>query len=376
MNIGRLFGINIRIDISWLFVFAFVAWSLSSNVGPLRTLNVSPLARAVLAVVTTLLFFASVLVHELAHSLLARARGVPIKGITLMIFGGVSQFEGDPQSAPSAGWIAAVGPLTSLVLGAMFYGLAVVAGTTTPFGTAFAYLAAANVILAIFNLLPAFPLDGGRVLHAVLWRITGDRVRATRIAVRVSQVFAWSIIAFGIWETLEYGIGGGLWLTFIGWFLLQAGAAEEFQATLNRALQGHPVIDLAARPAGAIPADTSINHAFDALVQATDHALPVMLGDRFLGIVTVAAAASAQAEGNGEAYVTSIMMRAEDIPSVGPRTSAIDALRELARSPAGVVPIVDEAGTLHGFVSRAGIMNWIAHERENDLRAMRSRLGG
>jgi Zn-dependent protease/CBS domain-containing protein len=376
VSVGRLFGIDIRIDVSWLFVFAFVAWSLSSNVGPLRTLDVTPTARAVLAIVTALLFFGSVLVHELAHSLLARARGVPIKGITLMIFGGVSQFEGDPQSAPSAGWIAAVGPLTSLLLGAMFYGLSLIAGIATPFGTAFRYLAAANVILAVFNLLPAFPLDGGRVLHAVLWRVTGDRFRATRIAVRISQFFAWLIIVVGIWETLEYGIGGGLWLTFIGWFLLQAGGAEDVQATLTRALQGHPVIDLAVRPIASILADTSIDQAFEQLVHVSDHALPVVLGERFLGIVTVAQAAAARAEGHGESYVTSIMLRAEDVTSVEPRTAAIDALRELARSPAGVVPIVDEGGTFYGFVSRAGIMNWIAHEREAELAAMRPRLRG
>ncbi len=374
MRIGRLFGIDIRIDVSWLFVFVFVAWSLGSNVGPLRSLSLSPTGRGILAVVTALLFFASVLVHELAHSLLARTRGVPIKGITLMIFGGVSQFEGDPQTAPSAGWIAAVGPLTSLVLSGLFYGISRAAGAQTPFGTAFEYLAWANLVLAIFNLLPAFPLDGGRVLHAILWRITGDRLRATRIAVRVSQVFAWLIIALGIWETLTYGIGGGLWLAFIGWFLLQAGAAEEVQVRLNSALEGHPVQDLAVRPLDAIAADTSVNQSFERLVAATDHALPVMLGERFLGIVTVAQAAAAQAEGHGESYVTSIMLRAEDIPSVGPRTSAIDALRELARSPVGVLPIVDENGTLDGFVSRAGVMNWIAHEREAELHAMRKRI--
>jgi CBS domain-containing protein len=232
----------------------------------------------------------------------------------------------------------------------------------------------ANLVLAIFNLLPAFPLDGGRVLHAILWRITGDRLRATRIAVRVSQVFAWLIITFGIWETFQFGIGGGLWLTFIGWFLLQAGAGEELQARLNRALEGHPVIDLAVKPLGSIAADTSINQAFESLVAAADHSLPVMLGERFLGIVTVAQAAAAQAEGQGESYVTSIMLRAEGMPSVAPRTAAIDALRELARSPVGVLPIVDDSGTLLGFVSRAGVMNWIAHEREAELHVMRKRL--
>lgn len=371
MRLGRLFGIEIRIDVSWLFIFAFVAWTLSSNVGPLHSVDLSPGLRALLGILTAVLFFASVLIHELAHSLLAKSRGVPIKGITLMIFGGVSQFEDEPPSAPSAGWIAAIGPLTSLALGLLFLGGASLLGMSTPFGTAFAYLGAANILLAAFNLLPAFPLDGGRVLHAILWRATGDRLRATRIAVRVSQVFAWAIIAFGIWETLVFGIFNGLWLTFIGWFLLQAGASEEMQARLNRALQGHPVGDLAATPPGMIPADTSVSRAFDVLVQVPDHVLPVMLGDRFLGLVTVSQAAQAQADGHGEAYVTSIMARAEDLPTVNPQTSAIDALKELGRSPVGQVPIVDENGTLFGFVSRPGIVNWIAHEREAAIRDAR-----
>lgn len=374
MSLGRIFGIEIHLDVSWLFVFAFVAWSLGSNVGPLHTLDLTPSARAVLGIITAVLFFLSVLIHELAHSLLARSRGVPIKGITLMIFGGVSQFEGEPESAPAAGWIAAIGPLTSFALGFAFYALSIAVGMRTPFGTAFAYLSAANVILAIFNLLPAFPLDGGRVLHAILWRATGDRLRATRISVRVSQVFAWLIIAFGVWETLEFGIGGGLWLTFIGWFLLQAGAAEELQSRLNRALQGHPVSDLAVAPPAVIPADTSIDAAFEQLVAVPEHALPVMLGERFLGVITIAQAAQAQTAGHGAGYVTSVMTRAEELPSVTPQTSAIEALKVLARSPVGQVPIVDEQGGLHGFVSRNGIMNWIAHEREAEIGAMRARL--
>jgi Zn-dependent protease/CBS domain-containing protein len=371
VTIGRIFGIEIRIDVSWLFIFAFVAWSLSSSVGPLHGVELSATGRALLGILTAVLFFASVLIHELAHSLLAKSRGVPIKGITLMIFGGVSQFEEEPPNAPSAGWIAAVGPLTSLVLGALFLAAANGLGMNSPFGTACGYLGAANVILAAFNLLPAFPLDGGRVLHAILWRATGDRLRATQIAVRVSQVFAWLIIAVGIWETLEFGIGGGLWLTFIGWFLLQAGSSEELSARLTRALQGHPIGDIASNPHGLIPADTSVNKAFEALVQVPDHVLPVMLGDRFLGLVTVAQAAQARADGHGEAYVTSIMARAEDLPTVTPQTNAIEALKELARSPVGQVPIIDESGTLYGFVSRPVIVNWMAHEREAAIRAAR-----
>ncbi|MGH7330825.1 MAG: site-2 protease family protein, partial [Polyangiaceae bacterium] len=189
MKLGRIFGIEITVHVTWLFVFALFAWSLSSGFGPFVQLRVSEGARIALAIFTTLLFFMSVLIHELAHSLLARSRGIHVRGIMLFIFGGVSQFEEEASSAPIAAWVSAIGPLTSLALAAVFYGLMRVFGVT-PLGVAFAYLSFANLLLAIFNLIPAYPLDGGRVLQALVWRATGDQYRATRSAVIVGRVFA------------------------------------------------------------------------------------------------------------------------------------------------------------------------------------------
>ncbi len=370
MRIGRVFGIDIKIHVSWLFVFALVTWTLASDVGPLRHLDITPGQRWLLGAVTSLLFFASVLIHELAHSLVARSRGIPIQGITLWIFGGVSSFEGEPTTAPSEAWIALVGPLASLVLAAIFYGLAVVVNPLTPLGEAFGYLALANLILGIFNILPAFPLDGGRVLHAVIWRATGDRLRATGIAVATGRVLAWLLIAYGIYETLTFGFGGGLWLTFIGWFLLQAGGAEAFQARLTAALAGHAVGELATMPAATVPANATVAEAVQILLKSGQSALPVMLGDRFVGVVSVR-----ELSKGGDAaaqYVTAVMTRAEDLAPLDPQSGAVDALHALAKSGAGLLPIVDKSGTLVGFVTVEGVMRWMSFERERTLRTVHS----
>jgi Zn-dependent protease/predicted transcriptional regulator len=379
MRIGKIFGIDITINVSWLFVFALMAWSLGSSVGPLRAVGLSMSARITLGIVMALLFFASVLAHELAHSLVARARGVPIAGITLFIFGGVSSFEGEPSTAPAEAWISGVGPLTSLVLGGVFYALALAFGLSRvaysgvpvasdgavhdpqlALAVAFGYLAAANVALAIFNILPAFPLDGGRVFHAVAWRVTGDRLRATRIAVVVGRVIASIFIIYGIIVTLVFGLGGGLWLTFIGWFLIQAGNAEQLQAEVTTALRGHPVSDLAAEPVMRLPADETADAALRTMLGAQAHALPVFVGDRFIGIVAMSDFAKVGPDGLPATYVTAIMTRAEDLTSVSPTTEATEALKALARSGHQQLPVIGPGGDLLGFVTRDAIVRWVA----------------
>ena len=364
----RLFGIDVRIHPSWLFIFVLVAWSLSSPGGPLGSYNMPPLERTLLGLFATVLFFVSVLVHELAHSLLARSRGIPIRGITLMIFGGVSQFEEEPRTPPSAAWISAIGPLTSLCLAAVFYGLAVASGLTTPFGLTFRYLSMANVLLGIFNFLPALPLDGGRVLQALIWRATGDRLRATQIAANIAKVLSGLMIAFGLWEVVVFGYFGGLWLAFIGWFLYQGATAEEVRARLDRALQGHFVAELASPPDRVVPADATVERAARELANANEIALPVMLDSRLLGIVTAPQVARARLEHHDDAYVTSVMTRADELTPLRPNMRAVDALKPLLESNLGTLPVIDESGKLYGFVSPSALMHWIANDRDNHVR--------
>ena len=361
MRIGRIFGIEITVHATWLFVFGFVAWSLSSDVGPFGHLEVAPWERAILGLFTSVLFFASVLIHELAHSILARSRGIPVRGITLFIFGGISQFEGEAEDAPAAGWISAIGPLTSLALAGVFYGLHVIAGFGTPLGTAFGYLAFANLLLAIFNILPAYPLDGGRVLQALVWRATGDRFRATRDAVVVGRVFAWLFIVLGAVQALA-GMFGGIWMTLIGWFLLQAGAAEGMQSEVRQALGGHTVGELAVAGHPIAP-DTTAEAALQTILRTGSRALPVMLGDSLLGIVALDDLGKVAPEELARTYVTAIMTRENDLPTVTPETPATEAMQILAQSSREQIPVMSGAGQLVGFITQENILRWVAAHR-------------
>ena len=362
MRIGRIFGIEITVHVTWLFIFALVTWSLSSDLGPFRHLELSDAERITLAIFTALLFFASVLIHELAHSLVARSRGIGVRGITLFIFGGVSQFDDEARTAPVAAWVSGVGPLTSLALAGVFFGLTRIFDFGTPLGMSFGYLAFANLLLAIFNFVPAYPLDGGRVLQALVWRATGDPYRATRTAVVVGRVFAWLMIAIGITQTLMGGVTGGLWLTFIGWFLLQAGAAEGMQAELREALGGHTVGELATegRP---IAADVTVEVALQTMLRTGARALPVMLGDTLLGIVSLDDIGKIPPEELNRTYVTAIMTRAADLTTVSPETPAIEAMQILAKSGSEQLPVIARDGRLLGFITQESVLRWVAAHR-------------
>src|SRR5690606_12300824 len=242
-RIGKLFGININIDWSWLLIFALMTWNLAAVFGTAHP-DWGLSLRWGMGALATVLLFASVLAHEIAHSLTARAFGIPVRSITLFLFGGVSNIERDPESPMSEFLIAVVGPVTSLVLGAV---LLILGGTTfgtlnttlsdpvaivaqmSPVTTLLLWLGAINIILGLFNLIPGFPLDGGRVLRSIFWAITDNTRSATRLASYVGRLIAWAFILAGIAMIFGvripfFGTGfiNGLWLVFIGWFLNNA----------------------------------------------------------------------------------------------------------------------------------------------------------
>ena len=355
MRVARLFGIDIYIDLSWLFIFVLVAWTLSSSVGPFRGTELAVGPRIALGILTTLLFFASVLAHELAHSLLARMRGLKVSRITLFIFGGVSQISGDFESATGEGWIAFVGPLTSFVIGLLFSVLSTALGRQTPLGTGAWYLGYANIILAIFNLAPAYPLDGGKVLHSLIWRATSDRRKATRIAAAIGQTIALGMIAFGIFLTFSGNIFSGLWLALIGWFLYQAGGAEASQSELAQALRGHPARDIATVPPPALTLNDTARSASEALLRSGQRAAAVVTNGHLAGIVTLTDLARAHAL-SSDAPLAGLMTPASEIISVAPATDSLEALSQLAKSGFHQLPVIDENGAIVGFITREGLL--------------------
>lgn len=366
MRIGSLFGIEISVSLSWIFVFAFVAWSLSDPNGPLQLTKLDPVARIALGVIGSALFFSSVLAHELAHSVLARSRGVRVRGIVLFIFGGVSQFGDEAPDAPSETWISGVGPLTSVVIGAIFYGCAQALGgpRSSAFGMLFGYLAYVNVALAVFNIVPAYPLDGGRVMHSLIWRITGSRERATKITVITGRILGSLIVAFGMFEALAYNVGAGLWTTFIGWFLLQAGAAEQTRIAMAHALKGHAAGELAISPDLAVPADARGSDALQAFARTGLRALPVILGDRVLGLVTHDKLGLLPAEELERTYVTALMTPVADFDEVPSTRSADDAIEHLAGDRAAVA-LTNPQGTVVRVVTPESVMRWLSGAARN-----------
>jgi Zn-dependent protease/CBS domain-containing protein len=367
MRIGSLFGIEINIHVSWIFVFALVTWALSSPGGPLHLAGDSPLERAALGLLGSLLFFGSVLLHELAHSLLARRRGIAVNGITLFIFGGVSSIDTESTDAPGEAWISGIGPLTSLALAAVFYGLARI-DPSSALGGLFTYLGAANVLLAIFNLVPAYPLDGGRVLHALIWRVSGDRVRATTIAANVGRAIAVLIVAWGIVEAVFADVLGGLWISFIGWFLLQAGNAERSRIVISGALAGHLAGELAAPAELHVGPDAFGDRALALMQQSDVQALPVVLGDRVIGVVPIASLLHRSLDDLAGTPVTALMTRPAEVKVVPATVPAIDGVKQLAAG-GGFVGLTAPDGEIVAIVTPDSVMRWLAGARRAGVRA-------
>jgi Zn-dependent protease/predicted transcriptional regulator len=238
VRLGRVFGIPIELDPSWFLIFGLITWSLAGGTLALAAPGLPVYAYWLMGLLTSLLFFGSVLTHELAHVFFALRNGTPVKGITLFLFGGVAQLEDEPQSPGAEFSMAIAGPALSLGLAALF-GVVWFFSRSVPYLAAPSqWLAQTNLMLAMFNLVPGFPLDGGRVLRSVIWRLTGSLRRASEIATGVGRVVAWGFMGIGVLSTLGGSIFNGLWLIFIGWYLQNAARSSLAQVKLKELLRG------------------------------------------------------------------------------------------------------------------------------------------
>jgi Zn-dependent protease/predicted transcriptional regulator len=267
LNLGRILGIPIRLHLSWFLIAALITWSLAAGYFPQTNPGWSTLTYLIVGTVASLLFFASVLLHELGHSVLALREGVPVKSITLLIFGGVAQIGREPPTAGAEFRIAVAGPLTSLGLAAIFGGLGAVLADYAVVAAPLAYLGSINLLLAAFNMIPGFPLDGGRVLRAALWQFGGGYQNATRWAARAGQAIAFGFIGLGVLQFLLGGLTNGLWLAFIGWYLNNAARASYQQVQLQHVLSGLKARNVMIERCAPVPSDVRL----DRLVE--DHLL-------------------------------------------------------------------------------------------------------
>jgi Zn-dependent protease len=367
----RVFGIRIGVNTSWFLVlFLFIYW-LS---GPFGDQLDDPTTGFITAVAASLLFFGSIVLHELGHALTARREGIGVSGIDLFFFGGVMKMTHDTDSPGSEFRVAAAGPLVTLVIVIVAVALSVVAegwrqftdrasvdtvGGTTVAQVLLWFVVTSNVVLLLFNLVPAFPLDGGRIARAIAWRITGDRVRATRIAARLGELFSWLMIGYGIWRVLSGDLPGGLWAIVLGWLLGSAARGAVAQSAVTERLEGVTVADVMDSEPVTIPAGTPALVAYDSYFQRY-HGwdwFAVVEGDgHYVGVAHRAAVEHAALDEGGGMPVRDVASSGDGDGQV--RTDApLEAL--LASEPLrqlGALMAVDAEGRLRGVVTREQVM--------------------
>jgi Zn-dependent protease/predicted transcriptional regulator len=378
-RVGRIFGIDIRLDWSWLLILLLVVWNLSATFS-----SIHPNWSAVLvwgtAIVAALLFFGSVLAHELAHSVVAKARGIPVQSITLFLFGGVSNIQREPKSPGDEFVMAILGPITSLVLGGVLLAIAFISSgvqvtlsNTTqtlkqmgPLLTMVVWLGSINVTLGIFNLIPGFPLDGGRVLRSILWGATNNLRLATRRAAGVGQAIAWLMIIAGIAMTFGAqipffgtGLGGGLWLAFIGWFLNSASTQSYQQVVIHDVLDGVPVSRMMRLNPPTCSSDCTVNRlVHDHIMGTDDQAFPILEGGGLVGLVTLEDVRKVNHDAWDSTSIRNIMTPVEKLIVVSPDEDAGQALEKLASSEVRQLPVLSN-GELVGMLRRRDIIKWL-----------------
>jgi Zn-dependent protease/CBS domain-containing protein len=341
-TLGRIAGIRVGVNWSWIVVFALIVWTLSQSIFPRMNQGLSDPTYLGMAIAAALLFFVSLLMHEYGHALVARREGMEIEGITLWLFGGVARFKGMFPSAGAEFRIAIAGPVVSLVLGCLFVLFAWLARAPEAVDAVAAWLGYINLTLLVFNLLPALPLDGGRVLRSVLWAARNDFAWATRIAAWVGRAFGYLFITVGLGFLFFQGAFSGAWLAFIGWFLLQAAGAEDRYLLARQALAGLRVLDLMVRdPVTAKPGMT-LGAFMDELVSQRRYTTyPVVEDGRAVGLLPFRCVAEVPRREWDTRLVQDCMIPRDRVPMVGETDDLIDAAAELASSDVNRALVLD-----------------------------------
>jgi Zn-dependent protease/CBS domain-containing protein len=372
--LGRLFGIEVRVHATWLLAFALITWSLASGYFRFQVRGQHFLLYLALGGLSALLLFGSVLVHEFGHSLVAQALGLRVRNITLFIFGGVSNIGGEARSARDEFLISAVGPLTSFALAGVFWLLLQGVGPAPQLGAIFGvgrlrlgasispaaavlgYLALINLVLGVFNLIPAFPLDGGRVFRSIVWAISHNFDRATAIAATVGQVFGALLIVLGGARVLLFGdLLGGIWTGFIGWFLIQAAGASRRERVLRHGLAGVQVGQLMDATPPVVEGSTSIQAlVYERLLRGRERDFVVVDGGQPRGVVNALDVNRVPREAWPATPVARIMTR--ELPTVSPSAEASQVL-ELVDDHKQLLAVVDE-GRLVGVLHLADLLRF------------------
>jgi len=369
IKLGRIAGIAIGLHYSWFIIAFLIGLSLIGQFHATMPQWSTALTWSV-ATITAILFFVTLLLHELAHSLMAKAKGLKVQSITLFALGGVSQIESEAPNAKTEFLIAIVGPLSSFVIGLICLALAHVEGwrsgvtARTPIAAVLLWLGYINMLLAAFNMIPGYPLDGGRVLRAVIWFFNKNAVRATQWAARVGQVVAFLFIIYGLYRFFTVENFGGIWIAFIGWFLLDASRGSAAQVEMMDLLRGRKVADLMDRDCPTVESHLSLYdflHQF--LLRSGRRCYIVVQGDRLVGLITPNEVRAVDAESWPQTSVQSAMRPIAQLRTVSPDTPVTQALEVITRDDINQMPVVAD-GRLLGIFSRSSVMGFLRNRAE------------
>jgi Zn-dependent protease/predicted transcriptional regulator len=354
IRIGRIFGISIYLHPSWFLIFALITLSLRTQFTAQHP-SWSSAQHWMLGVITSLLFFGSVMFHELSHSLVAKHYKIPVASITLFVFGGLARIAREPTSAKQEFNIAIAGPISSFFLSALFYFVSQHSGNLEMVGATARWLAEINFILAAFNLAPGFPLDGGRVLRSIAWRITGDFSKAARIASRTGQLFAYVMIFAGIWIALGGDWFGGLWWVFIGWFLLTAAQESYAQVAIRNTLEGVRASDIMSRDVPTVPRDVSLENYVHEVLR-TGRRCHIVTGDGSpVGLVTFHAVQGIPRDEWPNTSIQAAMRPMDRIKWASPPEPVLSILERMQAEDINQMPVLDD-GRIVGMIARDSIL--------------------
>lgn len=357
IRLGRIFGIEIGLHYSWFLIALLIVSSLYSQFHQKNPEWGNGIILT-MAIVTGVLFFVSLLLHELSHSLFASSHGLPVKQITLFALGGVSQIEKEPESARNEFWMAFVGPLTSAVIGGVCM-LTAPLIPSAPLRAMVSWLGYINLALAIFNMVPGYPLDGGRILRSVLWWKTGDAEKSTRLAAKSGQVVGGLFIVLGILQFAGGAGFGGLWISFIGWFLLQAASESSQKIGLEHALAGATAGDLMTDDCPSLDGNLNIQHFVDeVLLRTAKRCFVVTQNGVVAGLVTPHEVKEIERARWPYTTLNDVMIPLDSLHTVPPETPLKTVLEIMGREDLNQVPVVSD-GRLAGILSRAHLLDYL-----------------
>jgi Zn-dependent protease len=369
IKLGRVFGVEIGLHYSWFIIALLITLSLAAQFS-LNNPDWSDGLRWAVAIITALLFFAAIVAHELSHALVAKARGLPVRSITLFALGGVAEIEKEAADAKTEFWMGIIGPITSFVIGFICLAITMALGwrppefPKQPLTAMLMWLGYINIGLAIFNLIPGFPLDGGRVFRAIAWWITGDARRATTIAARVGQFIAFGMIVFGVMRFFGGAGFNGIWIAFIGWFLLSASRESYAQVAITEGLRGVRVADVMSRDCPTVDAYSNLQTFVEEhLARTGRRCFAVTFNGYTEGLITPSEIVGVPRARWPYTTVADVMRPLAQVRTVGPNAAVSEALEVMAREDLNQLPVLAD-GELAGIISRGNVLQLLQTRAE------------